>query len=127
MSGRCLKTTGHRNQKWRGIMKSPASTLRFGLIAAATTMLAAGTAAAEELTVNFMPANTNSCSAFPQQTAEAFGIWKALGVKVNLLSSATTVPYVAFLQNGDADITLLDSAQVLQAVDNNLPIKVVYE
>jgi len=107
-------------------MKKLSHSLRLGALAAA--ILAYGASAdAEEMTINFMPSNTTSCSAFPQQTAQAFGFWKELGLKVNLLSSATSVPYVAFLQNGDADVAFLDSAQVLQAAENNVPIKVIYE
>lgn len=99
-----------------------------GLAAAA---LAAGFAAAVEAqelkTVNFMSSNDRSCSPFPQMNADVFGFWEEEGIKVNFLSSATTVPYVAFLQNGDADVAMLDPPQVLQAVDNDLPVKVVYE
>jgi len=46
---------------------------------------------------------------------------------VNLLSSATTVPYVAFLANGAADLAMLDAPQVYQAVDSKQDIAVVYE
>src|SRR5690606_6939391 len=59
--------------------------------------------------------------------AELFGYWPDAGVKVNLLPSDTSVPYVAFLQNGDADLAMLDSGQVLQAANAGLPIKVLYE
>jgi NitT/TauT family transport system substrate-binding protein len=83
--------------------------------------------AQEKLTVNFMSSNDSSCSPFPQMNAQVFGFWDELGLTVNFLSSETTVPYVAFLQNGDADVAMLDSAQVMQAVDTGLPIKVVYE
>ena len=77
--------------------------------------------------VNFMSPNDSSCSVYPQWNGTTFGFWPKQGIKVNLLSSETTIPYVAFLQNGDADIVTLDSAQVLQAIDTGLPIKVVYE
>jgi NitT/TauT family transport system substrate-binding protein len=70
--------------------------------------------AQEQLTVNFMSSNDQSCSPFPQMNAEVFGFWKDLGLTVNFLSSETTIPYVAFLQNGDADVAMLDSAQVMQ-------------
>jgi NitT/TauT family transport system substrate-binding protein len=77
--------------------------------------------------VNVMTPNRGSCSMYPQWNAQTFGFWEKEGIKVNLLPSETSVPYVAFLQNGDADVVVLDSAQVLQAVDTGLPIKVVYE
>jgi hypothetical protein len=57
----------------------------------------------------------------------AFRFLEKEGITVNLLPSETTIPFVAFLQNGDADLVVLDSAQVLQAADQGLPIKVVYE
>jgi NitT/TauT family transport system substrate-binding protein len=94
------------------------------LVLASTLSLAQ---AQEKLTVNFMSSNDSSCSPFPQMNAQVFGFWDELGLTVNFLSSETTVPYVAFLQNGDADVAMLDSAQVMQAVDTGLPIKVVYE
>jgi NitT/TauT family transport system substrate-binding protein len=97
----------------------------------AAAVMAAGFASAvqaQELkTFNFMSSNDSSCSPFPQMNAEVFGFWEEEGIKVNFLSSETTVPYVAFLQNGDADLAMLDPPQVLQAVDNELPVKVVYE
>jgi NitT/TauT family transport system substrate-binding protein len=78
-------------------------------------------------TINVMTANNATCSMYPEWNGTNLGYWPDLGIKVNLLDSETTVPYVAFLQNGDADVVMLDSAQVLQAADKDLPIKVVYE
>jgi NitT/TauT family transport system substrate-binding protein len=74
-----------------------------------------------------MSPNDATCSVYPQFNAQGLGFWEAEGLDVNLLPSETSIPYVAFLQNGDADIVMLDSAQVLQAADAGLPIKVVYE
>jgi NitT/TauT family transport system substrate-binding protein len=92
-------------------------------------LLSLGTVAgAQELkTVNFMASNDYSCSPFPEMNAQVFGFWEDQGIQVNMLSSDTTVPYVAFLQNGDADVAMLDPSQVLQARESNLPIKVIYE
>ena len=101
------------------------------LLGTAVGAMAIGSAslaqAQEEQVVNFMSPNDSSCSVYPQWNGTTFGFWPKQGIKVNLLSSETTIPYVAFLQNGDADIVTLDSAQVLQAIDTGLPIKVVYE
>jgi NitT/TauT family transport system substrate-binding protein len=83
--------------------------------------------AQDMLEINIITPNRGSCSMYPQWNAKTFGFWEKAGVTVNLLPSETNVPYVAFLQNGDADVVVLDSAQVLQAVDTGLPIKVVYE
>jgi len=110
-------------------MRAISSIMGKGLLGVAVGALAFGAAAqAQDLQdVNFMSPNGATCSVYPQFNAAIFGYWADQGVKVNLLNSETTVPYVAFLQNGDADVVTLDSAQVLQAVDNDLPIKVIYE
>ena len=78
-------------------------------------------------TVKFLSANDKSCSIYPQFVGQAMGFFADHGVKVELLPTETTVPSVAFLQNGDADIAFLDASQVLQAVENGLPIKVILE
>jgi NitT/TauT family transport system substrate-binding protein len=107
-------------------MKGVTSLALFG---AAIGVLATGSLAqAQELQeVNVMTPNRASCSMYPQYIAEKLGFWEKEGIKVNLLHSETTIPYVAFLENGDADLVVLDSAQVLQAVDVGKPIMVVYE
>ena len=40
---------------------------------------------------------------------------------------STTVPYVAFLSNGQADIVKLDSAEVVNAAAAGIPVSVIYE
>jgi NitT/TauT family transport system substrate-binding protein len=99
------------------------------LVGAAFGALAFGAVAqAQDLKdVNVIMPNDSSCGMYPEWNATNFGFWADSGIKVSILPSETTVPYVAFLQNGDADIVTLDSAQVLQAADNGLPIKVIYE
>jgi len=99
------------------------------LLGAAIGVLALGSLAqADELQeVRIITPNDSSCGMYPQWNAGVFGFWADSGVKATLLPSETTVPYVAFLQNGDADLVVLDSAQVLQAADAGLPIKVIYE
>ncbi len=77
--------------------------------------------------VNFMSANERTASIYPQQVAQELGFFAEEGLEVNFLSSATTVPYVAFLSNSDADLVMLDSAQVFQAVNAQQPISVIYE
>jgi len=77
--------------------------------------------------INVISPNDSTCGVYPQWNANVFGFWADSGVDVTILPSETTVPYVAFLQNGDATLVMLDSAQVLQAADNDLPIAVLYE
>ncbi len=110
-------------------MKVLSSNLGKGLLGAAVGAVALGSVAqAQDFPeVNVITPNNTSCSMYPQFNGKELGFWDNEGVQVNLLNSETTVPYVAFLQNGDADLVMLDSAQVLQAADNDLPIKVVYE
>jgi NitT/TauT family transport system substrate-binding protein len=98
------------------------------LLGAAVCTLALGSAAHAQLAnVNAMSPNNASCGVYPQFNGTIFGFYEDSGVEVTLLNSETTVPYVAFLQNGDADLAMLDSAQVLQASDSGLETKVVYE
>jgi NitT/TauT family transport system substrate-binding protein len=112
-------------------MKVLSSLVGKALVGAAVGALAFVAAAqAQDLQdVNAISPNDSTCSVYPEWVAQAdgLGFWPDSGVKVNLLPSETTIPFVAFLQNGDADIVMLDSAQVLQAADAGLPIKVVYE
>jgi NitT/TauT family transport system substrate-binding protein len=109
-------------------MKVLSSLVGKALLGTAVGALALGAAQAQDLQViNAISPNDSTCSVYPQFNANVFGFWADSGVNPSLLPSETTIPYVAFLQNGDADIVMLDSAQVLQAADVGLPIKVVYE
>jgi ABC-type nitrate/sulfonate/bicarbonate transport system substrate-binding protein len=99
------------------------------LLGAAVGALSLGSAAqAQELkNINFMSANDGSCSVYPQFAMQAFGYLEKEGYKVTLLSSDTSVPYVAFLSNGDADIAMLDAAETLTARAGDYDVRVVYE
>jgi NitT/TauT family transport system substrate-binding protein len=77
--------------------------------------------------VDFMSPNDKSCAFYPQIVSDEMGFFAEERVRINLLSTDTSVPYVAFLSNGDADLVTLDAGEVLQAVDAGQPIKVVYE
>jgi len=99
------------------------------LAGALSAALAVGSVAqAQELkNINFMSSNDGSCSVYPQFAMQAFGFLEKEGYKVNLLSSDTSVPYVAFLANGDADIAMLDAIETLTARAQGQDVKVVYE
>jgi len=98
------------------------------LIGAAAGALVLGAAQAQDMQeINVISPNDSTCSVYPQFVAQGLGVWEDQGLKANLLPSETTIPFVAFLQNGDADLVMLDSAQVMQAADAGLPIAVVYE
>jgi NitT/TauT family transport system substrate-binding protein len=57
----------------------------------------------------------------------AFGFLEQEGYKLTLLDSDTSVPYVAFLANGDADVAMLDAIETLTARATGQDIKIVYE
>jgi NitT/TauT family transport system substrate-binding protein len=100
-----------------------------GLLGMAAGALALGSLAQaqEQQVIKFLSSNDSSCSVYPQFVGQGLGFWDEVGIKLELLSTDTSVASVAFLQNGDADIVFLDASQVLQAADVGLPIKVIYE
>ncbi|MCF3934908.1 ABC transporter substrate-binding protein [Acuticoccus sp. M5D2P5] len=87
-----------------------------------------GPAFSQELqTVNAIMPKQRSANYFPLIVGEALGYFEDEGIAVNLLPSDSPIPYVNFLRNGQADIAMMDSAEVLQAVAAGVPINVVYE
>jgi NitT/TauT family transport system substrate-binding protein len=110
-------------------MKLLCSSLSRAVLAASLSVVPLGAIAqAQELkTINFMSSNDGSCSVYPQFMMQAFGYLEKEGYKVNLLDSDTSVPYVAFLANGDADVVMLDAAETLTARATGQDIKIVYE
>jgi NitT/TauT family transport system substrate-binding protein len=105
-----------------------ASALCAATVVTASLLAVSPSLQAQELTtLNIMVANERATSEYPIFVAEYLGFYEAEGLKVNFLPSATTVPYLAFLANGEAELVMLDPAQVLQGVENNQPISIVYE
>ena len=91
-------------------------------------LVSASPSHAQEMTeLNVMLPNNNTTTLYPHIVARETGMYEDAGLKINLLDSETTVPYVAFLSNGDADAVMLDAPQTFQAVNAKLPIVVVYE
>ena len=91
-------------------------------------LLVAGPVAAQDLTtVNAVMPKQRSANYFPLIVGEALGYFADEGIEVNLLPSDTPIPFVNFLRNGQADIAMLDSAEVLQAVAAGVDLNVVYE
>ncbi|MFM1861650.1 MAG: hypothetical protein RLZ26_172 [Pseudomonadota bacterium] len=74
--------------------------------------------------INPLPRSTNF---FPLVVAEALGYFAEEGVEVNLLPSDTSIPYVAFVQNGQADLAMLDPVETINAVVAGAGINTVYE
>ena len=74
--------------------------------------------------INPLPRSTNF---FPLVVGEALGYFAAEGVEVNLLPSDTSIPYVAFVQNGQADLAMLDPVETINARLAGANINTVYE
>ncbi|MBC7739843.1 MAG: ABC transporter substrate-binding protein, partial [Candidatus Saccharibacteria bacterium] len=63
----------------------------------------------------------------PLVVAEALGCFNAEGVLVTLLPFDTSIPYVAFVQNGQADLAMLDPVETITASLAGANIATVYE
>jgi len=74
--------------------------------------------------INPLPRSTNF---YPLVVGEALGYFAEEGVEVNLLPSDTSIPYVAFVQNGQADLAMLDPVETINAVVAGTNINTVYE
>lgn len=109
----------------RNIAASTSRSLIAGLIASAGIGLASQAFALDK--INVLVVNERSTMHYAAFAARELGFYEAQGLDVNLLASDTTVPYVAFLSNGDADLVMLDAPQVYQAVNADQPVAVVYE
>jgi NitT/TauT family transport system substrate-binding protein len=83
--------------------------------------------AQETTTVNFMMPVPRSIVLFPLVVGETLGYFAEEGIAVNLLPSSGTIPYVAFLQNGQADIVMLDPIETLGAVHAGANITSIFE
>jgi len=97
-------------------------------VAGALALVAAWPAAALSLDrINVIVVNERSTLHYAAFAGRELGFYEAEGLEVNFLPSDTTVPYVAFLANGDADLVMLDAPQVFQAVSAKQPVSVVFE
>lgn len=95
-----------------------------------TAVLAASAlplAAQEMTTVNMINPLPRSTNFYPLVVGEALGYFAEEGVEVNLLPSDTSIPYVAFVQNGQADLAMLDPVETINAVNAGAKIATVYE
>ncbi|MGA0840160.1 MAG: ABC transporter substrate-binding protein [Pseudomonadales bacterium] len=101
-------------------------TTRLGAVLVAGLGLGTGSATAQD-TLNVLIANERSNTFYGMFIAEELGYWDDVGIEVNWLSSATTIPYVAFLMNGQADLVMFDSFQTMQAVNAGQDFKIIYE
>jgi NitT/TauT family transport system substrate-binding protein len=97
------------------------------LLLAAALLTPAGAIAQELTTVNVIMPLPRSANFYPLIAGEALGYFAEEGVQVNLLPSSTSIPYVAFVQNGQSDLSMLDHSEVINAAAAGAEIAVVYE
>jgi NitT/TauT family transport system substrate-binding protein len=93
----------------------------------AALSVAAPTQAQDKKPVNVLLPNENTTTLFPSIVARELGFFEDEGLDVTLLASDTTIPYVAFLMNNQADLVMLDAPQTFQAVNAQQPVAVVFE
>lgn len=96
------------------------------LTIAAAVMLTANAASAQT-TVNIINPLPRSTNFFPLVVGEELGYFAEEGVEVTLLPSDTSIPYVAFIQNGQADLAMLDPFETVNARLAGANIQTVFE
>ena len=77
--------------------------------------------------VNFISSLYQSIIYYNIIAAQELGYFEKEGVEVNMMSSSASIPFVAFIANGQADITKLDSTEVINAAAANIPVSVIFE
>jgi len=97
--------------------------LLFG-VALGTAALGSG-ANAEQINVRM--ANNSTCNIAAPHIAEQMGIYEDTDVQVNFVSSEASIPAVAFLSNGDADLVMLDPNEVYAAATAGQDASIIYE
>lgn len=100
------------------MLRTLAITAAFGLTAGA---------AVAQTTVNMINPLPRSTNFFPLVVGEELGYFADEGVEVNLLPSDTSIPYVAFIQNGQADLAMLDPFETVNARLAGANIATVFE
>ncbi|SMY08033.1 ABC transporter substrate-binding protein [Flavimaricola marinus] len=97
------------------------------MLSTALAVTAAPSVSFAQETVNMINPLPRSMVFYPLVVGEALGYFEANGVEVNLLPSDTSIPYVAFLQNGQADLAMLDPNETINALNAGANINTVYE
>lgn len=100
------------------LLRTLAMTAAFGLTAGA---------AVAQTTVNMINPLPRSTNFFPLVVGEELGYFAEEDVEVNLLPSDTSIPYVAFIQNGQADLAMLDPFETVNARLAGADIATVFE
>lgn len=102
--------------------------LRKTLLTASVVALMAlpGIAQAQNKTITLIQPNNGTMGFYGLHVARILGYFEEEGVDVKLLSGDTSVPYPAFLTNGDVDLAMLDGPQTFQAKNANIGAVTVY-
>lgn len=96
-------------------------------LTAALACTALPTIVAAQDTINVINPLPRSTVFYPLVVGEALGYFEEEGVTVNLLPSDTSIPYVAFVQNGQADLAMLDPNETINAINAGAKINTIYE
>lgn len=99
----------------------------FACAAVGAVALAAETPAVAQDHINVLLPNENTTTLYPAIVARELGFYDDEGIEVTLLASDTTIPYMAFLANSQADLSMFDAPQTFQALNADQPIKVIFE
>ena len=102
---------------------------RFGTLLACAAMAGALSVAAQaqDKKITVLLSNENSTTLFPSTVAREAGFFADEGLDVTILASDTSIPYVQFVMNNQADLVMLDAPQTFQAVNAKADIAVVFE
>jgi NitT/TauT family transport system substrate-binding protein len=102
-------------------------TLKFLTLSATLACTTLPTVGWAQETVNVINPLPRSTVFYPLVVGEALGYFEEEGVTVNLLPSDTSIPYVAFLQNGQTDLAMLDPVETINAINAGANINTIYE
>ncbi|MDA0653049.1 MAG: ABC transporter substrate-binding protein [Proteobacteria bacterium] len=83
-------------------------------------------AQAQNKTVTLIQPNNGTMGFYGLHSARLLGYFEEEGIDVKLLSGDTSVPYAAFLTNGDVDLAMLDGSETFQAMNANIGAVTVY-
>jgi NitT/TauT family transport system substrate-binding protein len=86
-----------------------------------------GTQREETTTVTYALPTPPTLEFYPPIVAEALGFFEEEGVEARLAPSAEEIPMTAFLENGDAELTLADVDEVVIAANKGTEIQVVFD
>lgn len=82
--------------------------------------------AQDKKTITLIQPNNATMGFYGLHAARLLGYFDEEGVEVKLLSGDTSVPYAAFLTNGQVDLAMLDGSETFQARNANIGAVTVY-